>query len=177
VDELPKLRQVPWEVLNAPGIYVPPDNGEGEVADARFAELAAALQAGDREGVRALFSDTALAAAEDMDVGLDYVFSLVEGGILSYERMTCGSSEVSKSYGYSHRVYSWHSVTTPQGSFIFYLLDYDSDTIDPGNVGLRTLWAIEAEDANDGFYGVTARGGIIVPFSYISGRGGADGAA
>ncbi|MDF2590293.1 MAG: hypothetical protein K0S41_4136, partial [Anaerocolumna sp.] len=77
---------------------------------------------------------------------IDYLFDLIKGDIKSFENDSWSSDE-SIDYGKrSLMIRSWYNVTTDTNEYIFFLLDYSIDTINPDNAGLYTLRVVNAED-------------------------------
>ena len=46
---------------------------------------------------------------------------------------------------------SWYTVSTNQEDYLFFVLDYAKDTINPDNEGLYTLRVIKSEDEEKEF--------------------------
>jgi hypothetical protein len=124
---------------------------EGDIADACFDEVLAAIDSADKDGIKSLFSKKALAEAADIDAGIDYLFNLIQGDFVSWERTRLGSGDSVRDGKVSAHILSWYSLTTTEDTYLFFFWNYNEDTIDPDNQGLYTLRAIKAEDETEQF--------------------------
>lgn len=115
-------------------------------ADARMEEILETLENQDQEALKTMFSKQALDEADDFDNSLDYLFEFFQGNVDSWKQDKI-SGETSIEYGKKTiMIESWYTVTTDKDVYMFYVIDYTKNTIDPDNAGLYTLRVIKAED-------------------------------
>ena len=119
---------------------------EGDIANTKFEEVLATIKNKDRENLKSIFSKNALAEAADIDAEVDRLFALIQGDIVSWEDDKWSSDESVRSGKVSRMIRSWFIVTTTEDTYLFFMLDYDKDQIDPDNQGLYSLRAIHEED-------------------------------
>jgi len=112
-----------------------------------FETILNAIENRDSDTIKALFSEGALEEANEIDAAIEYLFNLLDGEIVSWERDALGADESSRSGRYSRSIHSWYTVHTETGRYLFLLLNYDKNTIDPNLEGLYTLHGIDAEYA------------------------------
>jgi hypothetical protein len=126
------------DFIEGTGNFSPDSRGSYESqADRHFESLAAAIEARDKEAVLALFSKTALAEAEDIDTGIDYLFSLVQGSRVSWERgatVVYGSNDPGV-VNYD-RVDAVYSLVTSEDTYIISIKDYVHNVRDRENRGI-----------------------------------------
>ena len=121
-------------------------SNEYKHVDARMEQIMAAVKDKDGEALKALFSEKALGEAEDIDIGVDYLFNLTKGDIVSWERHGLGSRE-DIAYGkITQKIQVWYIVSTEEDKYLFFVIDFAEDTINPENEGMYTLWALSEED-------------------------------
>ena len=110
-----------------------------------------AINAKDREAVKAAFSSSALDETGDIDGGIDYLFALIPDEILDYAVNTHGENESIK---HGHRTVvanANYTISTEFGKYVFYLMEYTIDTDMPENIGIYALRACKEEDKEQYF--------------------------
>ncbi|MDP4146397.1 MAG: DUF5104 domain-containing protein [Bacillota bacterium] len=120
-------------------------------ADARMEQILKTIKNKDKDALKAMFSKQALKEANEFDGGMEYLFGFFQGNVVSWkqDRFT---AETTSDYGKkSVMLVSWYTVTTDKDKYMFFVIDYDKDTINPDNAGLYTLRAIKAEDEKTQF--------------------------
>lgn len=122
-------------------------------ADARFEQVLKAIENKDNKGLKAMFSKQAIANAEDMDSSIEYVFNLFQGKVTSWNNNNGGPIlDEANDYGHiTKEAKSFYNVSTDKQKYIFFILEYTTDTDHPYNVGLYTLRVIKAEDKETQF--------------------------
>lgn len=121
---------------------------EGDTAEAKLEEVMHALKTKDRDAAKKLFSKQALADTEDIENGIDYLFSLVQGEVTEVGDLTWGSDEQIR-YGVKERkIFSWCDFSTARQDYYLFMLIYDRDDKNPDNIGLYSLRVV----AHDGNY-------------------------
>ena len=126
---------------------------DGQKANARLEQVIEAIENRDKIDLRAMFSQQALAEAEELDERMDYLFDFIQGDIESWESSAGGVDESNR---HGHKVKKtryWYTVTTEEEEYLFFLLEYPVDTEHPENVGLYMLQVIKAEDRETQFDG------------------------
>ncbi len=120
-------------------------------ADARMEQLLETIKNKDKDAFKEMFSKQAQNEANDFNGGIEYLFGFFQGNIDSWkqDRFT---SETSIEYGKkSVMLVSWYTVVTDKEKYMFFLIDYTKDTINPDNAGLYTLSVIKAEEEETQF--------------------------
>ena len=120
---------------------------DDERSDAMFEDILEAIKDRDADIIKGLFSEQALAEAEDIDSAIEYLFNLFDGDIISWERggmISGGSTTIGKS---SYRISVWYTVCTEKGKYEFLLINYKKNA-DLDMEGLYTLHAIDDADEN-----------------------------
>ena len=133
-------------------------------AEECFEKIIEALENKDSEGLKAMFSATALKEAEDIDTGIEYIMDLYKGEFKSISRNSPGAQS-SRSYG----TITYEMVT---GSYTFetsedtYRLTFGNLTVDAdsNNVGLMGLVIVREEEYKKYFDEYTkVRYGVYYP--------------
>jgi len=125
--------------------------GEERAAKKRIKEILAAIENKDKEAMKALFSKKALAEVNDFDEGVDYLFDFFQGDVQSWEIDAWSSGESIERGKKSIMLRVWYIVTTDKEKYMFFVIDYIKDTMNPDNAGLYTLRVIKAEDEETEF--------------------------
>ncbi|HEX9059711.1 MAG TPA: DUF5104 domain-containing protein [Clostridia bacterium] len=126
-------------------------SSEDKKADARIEQILSAIKDKDRETIKALFSKQALDESKDFDSGIDYLLSFFQGDVKSWKRDKWSSGESIEHGKKSVMLRSWYTVETDKDKYMFFIIDYTEDTINPNNAGLYTLRVIKAEDKDTQF--------------------------
>jgi hypothetical protein len=126
-------------------------SSEDKKADARIEQILAAIKDKDREAMKALFSKQALDENNDFDNGIDYLFSFLQGDVKSWKRDKWSSDESVRNGKKSVMLRSWYTVSTDKNKYMFFVIDFTEDTINPNNAGVYTLRVIKAEDKETQF--------------------------
>jgi hypothetical protein len=112
---------------------------EPKKADARMEQIISAIKEKDREALKSLFSKKVLEEANDFDNGIDYLFDFLQGDIDSWERDGWSSSESIEFGKKSLMIRSGYKVITNEEEYLFFVVDYNEDTINPDNAGVYML--------------------------------------
>lgn len=126
-------------------------SNEDKIADARMEQILSAIKDKESEELKALFSQKALDEAKDFDDGMDYLFEFIQGDVTSWERDMWSSDEKIRSGKRTVMLRSWYIVNTDKNEYLFFIIDFDKDTVDPSNEGLYTVRVIKAEDEETQF--------------------------
>lgn len=140
-------------------------SSEYKIADARLEQILSAIKDEDKEALKGLFSKQVLDEIKDFDNGTEYLFDFFQGNVKSYERDKWSSSESVEHGKKAIIIRSWYTVSTDKDNYLFFVIDYTEDTINPDNAGLYTLRVIKAEDRETefGFWQDMAMPGIYKP--------------
>ena len=126
-------------------------SNEDKKADVRMEQVLSAIKDKDKEAMKALFSKQALDENKDFDSGIDYLFSFFQGDVKSSKIDKWSSDESTRDGKESLMLRSWYTVDTSKEKYLFFIIDYTKDTINPDNEGLYTLRVIKAEDKETQF--------------------------
>ncbi len=126
-------------------------NSEDKKADLRIEQILSVIKDKDKEAMKTLFSKKAKDEIKDFESEINYLLSFFQGDVKSWKRDKWSSGE-SIEYGKkSVMLRSWYTVDTDKGKYMFFIIDYTEDTINPDNAGLYTLRVIKAEDRDTQF--------------------------
>lgn len=116
---------------------------EEKQADARMEQIIAALKSKDKEALKSLFSNKALEEATSFEADADCLFELFQDNITSWERDGWSSSE-SVEYGKKSSMIRFAiDVETDKDMYRLFIIDYNTDTINPNNQGVFMLELIK----------------------------------
>ncbi len=117
--------------------------------DARMEQIIDAIKNKDTEMLKSLFSQKALAEADDFDSEADSLFGIIQGNVESGERDGI-SSDITIEHGKKTVMARFGlDIKTDKDTYHFYVIDYITDTIDPDNEGVYMLELIEYTDQSD----------------------------
>ena len=121
-------------------------------SDERFKKIIEALESKDSEGLKAMFSVTALKEAEDIDIGIQYIMDLYKGELKSILSNHPGA-QASHSYGTItyEMVSGIYEFKTSEDTYKLIFGDITVDS-DPDNIGLTRIVFFREED-KELFYG------------------------
>lgn len=116
-----------------------------------YSKIIDALNAKDREAVKAAFSSSALDETGDIEDGIDYLFALIPDEIqdcVEDKRIT----STSRKDGHNKEdMKTWYIVSTESNTYAFFLLENTIDNEQPENLGIYTLRACKEEDKAEHF--------------------------
>jgi len=121
---------------------------EDKVAEKRMKQVVQAIENQDRNALKAMFSKQALDEADDFEESMDYLFELFQGqGKMKIINFDLGVVSESIEYGKrAKEVKSACDVITDDQGYVFFLIDYPVNTLEPDNVGLYTLRITDSEE-------------------------------
>jgi hypothetical protein len=122
---------------------------EPKKADARMEQIISVIKDKDREALKSLFSKKALEEANDFDNGIDYLFDFLQGDIDSWERDGWASDESIRSGKKSLMIRFSIIINTDKDDYLLFVIDYNTDTINPDNEGVYMLQIMKLVDRND----------------------------
>lgn len=126
-------------------------SNEEEKADERIEQILSVINDKDRDAMKALFSKKALGEIEDFDSQVDYLLSFFQGDLMSWEKESLATYETIDYGEKTIKIESKYTVETDEDIYLFYIIDYTMDTINPNNKGLYTLRVIKAADKEKEF--------------------------
>ena len=121
-------------------------NESTKIKDKRSREVFEALKNKDKEGLKKLFSVSALKEADNIDESIDYVMNLLDGEIISVDGGEGYSAESSGGVYVAEDTYEY-TITTDKGKYLLFLIYISADTFNKENKGLYMLQLINEEDS------------------------------
>lgn len=118
-------------------------------ADARVEEIVTALNEEDADSIKSLFSKKALEDAVDFDENLDDLLENFDGNITTWERDGLSSSETISDGRESLMSRYSINITAGDEEYLFFVIDYSKNTIEPDKQGLYMLELIKYTDEKD----------------------------
>jgi hypothetical protein len=111
-------------------------------------EILEVVSDNNREALRAMFSEKALSEATYFNEGVEYLFELIQGGVISYEQRSLPSSVRTRTSGRLtfEKSDSTYVVTTDKDVYLIAFSVYFIDDSNPENVGVYKIAAIRADD-------------------------------
>jgi len=102
--------------------------------------------------LKAMFSKLALEKAKDIDGRMEYLFNFFQGKVMAWEQDGGPIVDETDEDGHITKEFkSFFSVNTDKQKYLFFILDYTENTINPDNVGLYALRVIKAENEETQF--------------------------
>ena len=141
-----------YGVGDCAGIYRPPvmTDEDYNIADEQFQKIISALENKDSAQLKNMFSTEALALANDMDNGIDYVMSFYKGKIVSTKVELTGLDLHDETFR-KKQLKCCYTVTTDVNIYLVFFEYVVIDTANPENEGLELLQIIKASDAKKEF--------------------------
>ena len=122
-----------------------------EQADEVFQTIISAIESQDTDTMKALFSDYALGAADDLDGQITALLEFYEGEMTAFERFGPGTRTSKNDGEYYKVIRASYDVTTTAGYYRMAIKFCTVDTANPENVGLCSVYFIKAEDSDLNF--------------------------
>ena len=124
-----------------------------EVANAYMDKVVEALQKGDKDALKAMFSKNAIEEAENFDESIDDLFDFFQGDFVSYNDWGALSVEEGKNDDGTGRnwkeISSTYDVVTNKQEYRFAIIkNFVIDTANPDNIGIHSLYVILAENTD-----------------------------
>ncbi|SHL12878.1 protein of unknown function [Anaerocolumna jejuensis DSM 15929] len=120
-------------------------------ADKKIEQLIEVIKNEDKDELESMFSEKALNETEGFEDSIDYLFDYIQGNIEGWERFRFSGNTSVDNGKKSESLVSWYTVQTDQESYMFFIIDFTIDTINPDNEGLYTLRVIKAKDEDKEF--------------------------
>lgn len=121
-----------------------------EIAKTKFEELIYALEEGDHKRVDALFSNKAKKETESLPDDILKLIEYFDGEMISYNDWSGPSAKGSQESGKRRiQLFSTFDVETTAGKYRFAMKYVSVDEDDPDNIGIWSVYIIEAKDTNE----------------------------
>ena len=130
-----------------------------ELASARLESILDAIKERDQESIKEMFSQQAKDEADGLDDQIDYLFSLINDDISSWEQIG-GHEEEANDYGHEVLMirYRYH-VNIGDTQYLFQIYECIKNTDSPQKIGLYSLKVVPADREEPVF----RNAGIYVP--------------
>jgi len=122
-------------------------NDNERTAEIRLEKLLEILVNRDEDALKEAFSKQALIDAENFEENMEYLFEIFQGDIVSWKQDGISGDTKTEHGKKSVQVRTWYTVTTDKDEYLFLVIDYIEDTINPDNAGIYILRVVRAEDA------------------------------
>lgn len=125
---------------------------DGQTANKRFEQILKAIQDKDKSALKGLFCKQALADAKDIDESITNLFDFFQGEVVSCDDWGGPGVDELREYGQrTKEVRSTYDVETSEQKYRFAIKEFTVDTIHPENVGVYSLYIINAKDTDEKF--------------------------
>ena len=126
------------------------------LANRNFNALITAMENKDKSAVKALFMDSTINSSENFENSLDELLEYYNGKMTSYDDVSSGGEFVERNLFIGKRVFmsSYFVVETDGDKYHFDITECVFDSLNPGNVGIKSLYIINDKDFpdKDGYY-------------------------
>ena len=125
-----------------------------ETANARMDKVLAVIKNKDVNALKAMFSKKVIANTENLDQSIADLFDYFQGDFISYNDWGGPLAEETFDYGDKQKILcSSYDVVTSEQTYRFAIQDFTTDTADPDNVGIWSLYIIKMADDTDPQFG------------------------
>ncbi len=125
---------------------------DGAKADKKFSIIFSSIVNKDSKKLKKLFSKKAILEDGNIDDGIQYLFSFIQGANISWERSKGIVVDESFEYGKSKvELKSFFTIRTNIEEYLVFVLDYTKDTFDPNNKGIYSLRIINKKNKKSEF--------------------------
>lgn len=126
------------------------------LANRNFNALITAMENKDKSAVKALFMDSTINSSENFENSLDELLEYYNGKMTSYDDVSSGGEFVERNLFIGKRVFmsSYFVVETDGDKYHFDITECVFDSLNPGNVGIKSFYIINDKDFpdKDGYY-------------------------
>lgn len=126
------------------------------LANQNFDALITAMENKDKSAVKALFMDSAINSSDNFENSLDELLEYYNGKMTSYDDVSSGGEFVERNLFIGKRVFrsSYFVVETDGDKYHFDITECVFDSLNTGNVGIKSLYIINDKDFpdKDGYY-------------------------
>ena len=124
-----------------------------KTADARFKNIIEAIEKKDKEGLKKMFSPSALNEAKDIDDGIEYIMKFYKGKMKSRDDGTVITSDSKNEGAKKSELRCGYTVTTDEDTYIVFFIDQIVNTKSTDDIGLYMLQIIKESDKKKEFDG------------------------
>lgn len=121
-------------------------------ANARFDQILTACKNQDEVALKEMFSKKSIDEAEDMDGSIRALLDFFQGEMVSYDDWGVLGADAGKNDDGTgrnwKRLRSTYDVETSEQKYRFAIEEFTVDTADPDNVGIRSMYIIEAGNSD-----------------------------
>ncbi|MBQ8935987.1 MAG: DUF5104 domain-containing protein [Oscillospiraceae bacterium] len=120
-----------------------------KIAEATFDTMIECINHEDKEGLKSLFSETAIEEATDLDSEIDLFFNWFDGEIITVEKgpIPLGERITAQGCIYHTQIY-WH-VYTKEHYYTVFIYQITTDEIEPKNEGIYAVQITDNELAEE----------------------------
>ena len=126
-------------------------SNDTEVSDRRMQEILEALKSEDIGPLKDMFGKGVLDETENFEDSCQTLLSFFQGEVKKWERIRYSSTGHSGKDVNWYKIYSWYRVETDKEKYLFFMVDYTKNTVEPQFIGLYTLRVIHEEDEDTQF--------------------------
>ena len=122
-------------------------SNDGAKAEKKFSIIFSSIINKDSKKLKKLFSKKAIVESGNIDDGIQFIFSLIKGDNITWERSKGIVVDESVEYGKRKvELKSFFTIRTNIEEYLVFVLDYTKDTFDPSNVGIYSLRVINKKN-------------------------------
>lgn len=128
------------------------NDNDQQIAATRLENVLEAIKNKDKDDLKAMFSEKAIAQAENIDQSITDLFNYYQGDFVSYYDWLPGAEQVINGDGSGRnwkRLDSTYDVKTSSGEYRIAIYEFVQDTLGKDNVGVWSLYIIRMEDDID----------------------------
>lgn len=118
---------------------------ENQLAEEKCKEILEAISSEDRDKLTSLFSEQALADADSLDEGIEYVFGIFKGDIQSIEQSHIVTEEQFGTVNYK-MVDAYYDIVTSEGAYKMYFSYWYENKENPEMLGVYCIELINLEE-------------------------------
>ena len=123
-------------------------NTDADQADEVFQAFISAVQAQDAHSLKAMFSDYAIDASENMDTQIDQLFALYTGEMTSFDRYGPGSHSEQNGDKYLKEIYASYNIYTSEADYRMAIKFCTIDSADSDNIGIQSIYIVQRTGRN-----------------------------
>lgn len=127
-------------------------DNDDDMANKRFESFLEAIENKDKAGLERMFSTKTITEVGNFSEITDELLNFLLGNHVLYDRNGGGGSDEDKDGEHRSKcVYSSYIVKTSEGEYCIAIKEFTIDTSDEDNVGISSLYIINADDTDERF--------------------------
>lgn len=127
-------------------------DNDDDMANKRFEQFLEAVENKDKTALETLFSKKTINEVDNFSETTDSLLDFFQGNHVTYDRSGGGGSDEDRDgEHHSKCVYSSYVVETSEERYYFAIREFTIDTSDEDNVGISSLYIINAKDTDEQF--------------------------